>query len=471
MLTVLPVNSLPEGPSAPAASRPSPDALADGRVASHRLLRRAGLGLLALAALAAYARVCAIGEGDFAAFYDVGRAALGRGDVYASGPTMGMYVFYPPHFSLLMMPFALLPRHAAGWVWFALKLGGMVLLVRWMAAVLAAAAPGVRGWRRAAVVALPLVILVNPINGDLKLGQVNLFVLFATIYMMVALERGQLWRAAFALSIALVKATPWVFLPWFAMRRQWGYVARLAVVGAGWLAALAAWYGPGRVGALFEEWVRASRDIKMSLDSMAYFENQSLVGVAARLAVAFPALQRRVLGVALQELLWMAAGAALFAVLLAVVRRNRFRSALPATELAYVCVVMMLFGPDTRWAHQVQLVVPLVILTAIALRSGGIAGLCAAPDAPPVPGATQAAGDERARSSVRRLSLGVLAAGLVVLVLLTRDVVGRPIDNALRDARLHFAYLVVLAATLAAVLLRPRWLAWSIDRIDPNATR
>jgi hypothetical protein len=435
--------------------------LTGGSSASARLLRAVGGGVLAVVLFAVYARTCAIGNGDFAAFWDVGRAALARGDIYAPGPTMRMYVFYPPHFSLVMLPFGLLPRVAAGWAWFALKLGAMILLVRWIAAVLEDAAPGLHGWRRAAAVALPLVILVNPFNSEFKLGQVNVFVLCATVYAMVALERGRPWRGAVAFSLALVKATPWVFVPWLLMRRQWGFVARLACVGAGWLAALAAWYGPGRVVPLVEQWLRLSRSVKMAVDSMAYFENQSLVGVAARLAVAFPALQRRVLGVPLHEPLWMAAGAALFAVLFAIVRRDRFRPALPATEFAYVCVVMMLFGPDTRWAHQVQVVVPLVIVTAISLRTGAIPWLSGASDAPS-PGTPL---------QLRRIAQVVLAAGVVLLVLLARDVVGKPLDNALRDARLHFAYLVVLAATLAAVLRRPEWLALSVERLGAGARR
>ena len=457
---VPPVNLPPQRASAAAPSEGAA-VLTGGSSASARLLRAVGACVLAVALVAVYARACAIGNGDFAAFWDVGRAALARGDIYAPGPTMGMYVFYPPHFSLVMLPFGLLPRIAAGWAWFALKLGAMVLLVRWIAAVLEDAAPGMSGWRRAAAVALPLVILVNPFNGDFKLGQVNVFVLCATVYAMVALERGRPWRAAVAFSLALVKATPWVFVPWLLMRRQWGFLARLACVGAGWLAALAAWYGPGRVVLLVEEWLRVSRSVKMAIDSMAYFENQSLVGVAARLAVAFPALQRRVLGVPLHELLWMAAGAALFAVLFAIVRRDRFRPALPATEFAYVCLVMMLFGPDTRWAHQVQVVVPLVIVTAIALRTGAIPWLAGASDAPP----------RGTHLPLRRIAQVVLAAGVVLLVVLARDVVGKPLDNALRDARLHFAYLVLLAATLAAVLRRPEWLALSVERLGAGARR
>jgi hypothetical protein len=461
------VNGLQESPAATASgSRSNLVAQTPGE-ARARLLRRAVGGLLSVAAVAAYARLSP-GMGDFAAFWDVGGAALARGDIYAQGPTMRMYVFYPPHFSLVMMPFALLPRHAAACAWFALKLGALVLLVRWVAALLKDAAPGLRGWKRAAAVALPFVILINPFNGEIWLGQVNVFVLFASAATMVALERRQPWRAAIAFSFALVKATPWVFIPWFVMRRQWSFLARLACVSAAWLAALALWYGPGRVVPLFQQWLHLSRSVKMSLDSMAYFENQSLAGVAARLAVAFPALQRQVLGVAAHELLWMGAGTVLFAVLLAVVRRDGFRPALPATEFAYLCVVMMLFGPDTRWAHQVQLLVPLAVITAIALRTGGIPWL---DGTPAVPGAPRARPAAAAPMSLRRLVQGVLAMGLVVLVVLTRDIVGKPLDNALRDARLHFAYLVVLAAALAAVLIRHGWLALSVERLTARSAR
>jgi hypothetical protein len=418
-----------------------------------RPVLRWALGLLVLVLLAGYAHVCAVRGNDFQAFHDIGRTALARGDVYAGPPTNSMYVFYAPHFSLLMMPFALVPRYASAWIWFALKAAVVVFLVRGLVAALraaladgggpAGAAPASR-WAPYAIV--PLLLAVNPLNGDFRLGQVNLFVFALTLLAITSLERDRPWRAAVFLSIALVKVTPWVFVPWLAARREWRFLARLAVVGAAWLAALGLWFGFPRLPDLFRAWAHASRTQKLGLESVGYFENQSLPGVAARLALAFPSLQREVLGFQLQQLLWLG-GAALVAALVAVVvARTHAGPGRRLSEFALMCVVMLLVSPDSRWAHLSQLLAPLFLVALFAARERLAEGSArSAGEAGPAAGG--------GRSTLRAVVAALAGFGLFVLVVLTRDVVGKPLDNLSRRLGLHTAFLVLLLAVLGTLLL------------------
>jgi alpha-1,2-mannosyltransferase len=390
----------------------------------------------------------------------VGLSALARGDIYAPGPTVHMYVFYLPHFSLLMLPFAALPLEAAAWIWFAVKAAGLVLLVRWARSWIRGDETGRPGFAWRAYVAIPFVLALNPINCDFKLGQVNLVVFLMTLLAVVTLERGRHGLAALFFSVAMVKVTPWVFLPWFLLRRQWRFLASLVAVACGWLGALALWFGPARVPRLFVSWIQTSLTYKMGIEQVAYFENQSLQGVAARLATVWPALQRPVLGVPIYQVAWAVPVAALFAILVVVVTRDRFRQVLPVEEFAFVCVLMLLASPDSRWAHHVQLIAPLVLVAVLAARMrllGFLPGLGHDPKTGGRRGsATEAIADPAAQVSLRRKLGATVGTGFLLLVVLTRDFIGKPADQVLRAWRSHTLFVVCLTILLANLMLDRR---------------
>jgi hypothetical protein len=402
-------------------------------------LRLWAWGLAALALAAYGAAFCAMGA-DFLAFRDAGEAALRREDIYAPSPTNGMWVFYAPHFSLLMAPFAALPPFAAGFLWFALKVPALAWIVREAWREIRAASPPGAAPRLPLYLAIPLLLAMNPIIGEMKLGQVNLFVLLLSLVAVRLANADRPWRAALLFSVALVKVTPWVFVPWFAFRRQWKLIGALAVTGAGWLAALAAWFGPGRVPEIFRAWLETSLAHKVNLAEVAYFENQSLQGVAARLATVFAPLAEPFHGVPAYRILWVPLAAALFAVALAVAWRDRFRPVLPFGEFAFMCTVMYLCSPDSRWAHQMQLLAPFTLLAAAAARLDLFA-----------PASACAHGEAR---GWRRAVGGVLSLGVLFQVVLTVDVVGKRMDNAARWWSTHFLFVVALAALLGAMMLR-----------------
>ncbi|HUL58991.1 MAG TPA: glycosyltransferase family 87 protein [Anaeromyxobacteraceae bacterium] len=411
--------------------------------------RIAAAVVLALLAIG-YGLVCVRGN-DFQTFREVGRFALDRADVYANTPSTGMRVYYAPPFALLLAPFALLPWKVSAFLWYALKLAALAWLARLLWREVRPRVPD-RPWERAAYLALPFAAVLNPLNVEFKLGQVNLFVFAFVLLAVRMLRRGSPWAAALCFSLALVKVTPWVFLPWLALRRQWGFLVRLAAVALGWVAALAVWFGPGRVAGLFLGWFRASGD-KLGLEHVAYFENQSLAGVVARLALAWPPLQADVLGMPLWRLLPAAATAALLAAVAGAVARDRFRRRLPEAEFAFLCAVMLLASPDSRWAHLVTLLGPFMLLAVLAAdlrvlrpapRRDGDAG-----------GATVAGASDRARARLSRAIVAVTALALVAFELLSRDVVGKGAERAIRASGLHTAVLAAVAA-LTGVLMYAR---------------
>jgi hypothetical protein len=407
--------------------------------------------VLALAVVG-FGHLCAVQGGDFRAFYDVGEAALARGDVYAPGPRMQMHVFYAPTFSLLLAPFALLPPYAAAWVWYGLKVAGAAFLVRWVRRSLGDASPGRARRAELAYTALPFLVAFNPFMSEFRLGQANLFVLVFTVLCVEALRGGRPVRAAVYFSVAAIKITPLALLPWLAFRRQWRFLGSLVLVGAGWILALAAFWGPARVPGLFLEWIHVTATVKATPDSIAFFENQSLQGMATRLAGVFSALVQPVLGLPAYQWLWILPSLALVGLLGLSAARDRFRPRLPPEEFAMGSLLMLLASSDSRWAHHVQLLVPLAAVTALSAR-------CRLLESIPRlgPWLDSGAGPAADQPDARRLRLwtgALLVAGLVVLVLLGRDIVGPTVNRAVRAMSFHTAYDLCLVAFLAARLLR-----------------
>jgi hypothetical protein len=66
-------------------------------------------------------------RGDFGIYYQVGRAAVAGGDLYADSHLGAGYV-YPPFFALLMVPFSVMPLRVSAAAWFVINLGSVFLL-------------------------------------------------------------------------------------------------------------------------------------------------------------------------------------------------------------------------------------------------------------------------------------------------------------------------------------------------------
>jgi hypothetical protein len=419
--------------------------------------RRWWAAALALALLA-YGWLYVVSANDFQSFYDVGEATRLHGDIYAQGPRAQMNVPYAPIFGLVMAPLSLLGLHWAALLWYALKLVGLTFLIRWVRAGLRAENPDAPRRLVAAYVVLPFLVAFNPFMSEFRLGQANLWVLLFSILTVRSLERRQPLRAAFFFSLASFKVTALALLPWFAFRRQWRFFASLVPVGAAWLAALAAWWGSGNVLPLFQEWIRGTAARRAgSAPLVAYHENQSLQGAAARLAGVLPALHRPVLGLPLQYWLWIVPCLVIVGILLVSAARERFRPRLPPEEFALGSLLMLLASGDSRYAHHVQLLVPLAVLAVLATRVHLLESV-------PRLGRWLAAGDPLAAASateeapgarrLRRALAVLLAAGLVVLLLLGRDVVGPTVNRAVRAMSFHTAFDLALAVFLAGRLLR-----------------
>ncbi|WP_239348263.1 glycosyltransferase 87 family protein [Frankia sp. Cj3] len=236
------------------------------------LLGASLLGLLGLLAL------LALGTRIDLAVYRLG------GDAFLHGlplydqimPGTGLPFTYPPFAALLFGPLAVLPKPAAQLIWAVTLLACLAALTR---QVLAVARTGLLTSRPLPLAVLAAgVLATEPIRSNLAYGQINIPLMLLII---IDLRRrsGPL-PAGILIGIAgAVKLTPLIFIPYLlctGRRRDAGWAA-LSFSACSALAALATPTDSARF------WTRLALD-PSHVGGVAYAGNQSLAGVATRLA-------------------------------------------------------------------------------------------------------------------------------------------------------------------------------------------
>ena len=194
--------------------------------------------VLAIVFIAIYYRFQGDHLNDFRVFYYSTQAWLAGADMY--GPTLATSVpvgegkyhdlwnMNPPHFHLLMLPFALMSRGPAMAAWVIVNVALLVsmllvitrtLRVRWTAAGTL--------WTVFAVMAF------SATCGLVATGQVTWIIMVPVTLAWIGARGGHWSRAAVLLGIAAsIKPFLGVFLIYFALRRQWRAVGSMLAAGA-----------------------------------------------------------------------------------------------------------------------------------------------------------------------------------------------------------------------------------------------
>lgn len=204
-------------------------------------------GLIALAGLVFTRNLI-----DFPVYYAAGRSLLGgRTDLYTPDFALGrvMDYRYPPVFLLAFWPLWLLPYKVAAYLWYlfgAAEIAGGVLLVR--------RAVGVANeqkslWLVIFFATAPYFITI------LHYGNAHLLaicLLFAACYF-VQTKKPIVGGLALALAIS-IKLTPAIFLPYFALRKQWRLLATVVMFLIGINLVPAFYFGFGKNSELLKDW-------------------------------------------------------------------------------------------------------------------------------------------------------------------------------------------------------------------------
>ena len=281
------------------------------------------------------------------------------GDMYGPLPPtisgLALPFIYPPFAAMVLLPLEVLPWTAA---WVTLYVASLcsVAVTLYLVARRVWPEGGRPGAVSVASVALPFMLLLEPVLETFKFGQVNL-VLMALVAVDCLASRTRWPRGLLVGIAAAVKLTPAAFVLYFLLRRD-----RRAALVAVVTAAVAT--GIGFVvdaGSSARYWFGGPA---AGVSGSIFYTNQTVQAVLARAEV--PAL--------VAKAVWLVAAAALLALIVPVVRRAE-----PALALVTVAGFALLVSP-TSWSHHWVWIAPtlmVVVVEAVRLRSGGWAAAAA----------------------------------------------------------------------------------------------
>ncbi len=380
------------------------------------------LVLLGAALVVAYARRAE----DFAGYVLVGELALQGRDIYRDAPP-GIST-WPPLFSLLCVPLALLAR-LDGWtaraLWLALN---MAALAAALALVLRLVARGPREERPEAPVpalsslaALTVLVLTSRyVVSNFEHLQVNVLVFLLALGGMALLARGRTLPGALALGAAgALKVMPALFVGYLAWRRRWKDAAWTAGAGIALTLAPGLVYGPARTLDYFRGWL-AALDAgwnvgKMNLSVFAMWDRVVGHGLAPFAVAGFDDLPKS--GEPLVALLLALSLAVVLALCWWAFRSgNAGDPRAEVAEWSVVFLVASIFGTVAWKAYLVVLLLPNALLLS-AWR------------------------DRDAGPAVRRIARGTALGAFAIGVLTTDGLWGRAIG-----ARLEMGSVVTVAA-------------------------
>jgi alpha-1,2-mannosyltransferase len=291
---------------------------------------------------------------------------------------------------------------AGALTWFALKLGMAVVCIVWAFRLVETPGRPFPEWAKMVAVAAA----INPVIGDLKHGNVNLFILFLVMSTLYSFSRGRDFLSGLLLALAIAsKVTPALFVVYFAWKRAWRLLVGTAVglvlfffvvpsavftiqkgsVVAGcqqnW-DALTAWVDKMIVPYVFHGEVTSER------------ENQSLPGVLTRLLTHEPSFSKwveneekplayhNVADLDREQIRWIVRGCqGAFLLLIVFLCHSPIRTdeAPPAdvrrgwrlaAEYSLILVGMLLFSERTWKHHCVTLILSFAVLSYGAFAAG-----------------------------------------------------------------------------------------------------
>ncbi|NAZ76874.1 DUF2029 domain-containing protein [Kineococcus sp. T13] len=178
---------------------------------------------------------------DLEVYREAGRSLLLGRPVYAFETEVPQLLpfTYPTFSALLSVPLALLPWGAAGWVWTALQLALLWLVVGLAFRPLLERAGARAGLLHGVVAAL--CVWISPVGENIRFGQVNVVLVSLCLLDLVRGREGVRigrwtlrWPRGALVGVAVaVKLTPGVFLVHFAITRQWRELRNAVAAAAG----------------------------------------------------------------------------------------------------------------------------------------------------------------------------------------------------------------------------------------------
>jgi hypothetical protein len=350
----------------------------------------------------------------------------------------------PPIMALVLQPLAKLPPLVGSLGWYYLKVLMALLSLCWVFRLVEDPEQQSPRWAKG----LTILLSLRPITGDLRHGNVNLFILFLVVGALYAFCHRRDFLAGLVLALGIAcKITPALFIPYFLWKRSW---KTLAGCSAGLVLFLflvpGSLLGMARNVELLRSWANQMvTPYILAGQVTSDHPNQSLPGLVFRLMTHSPSFlddqgepvrYENVVVLEPREAAWLVKGCmAGFALVVVTCCRTPITSRRGPrlfAEFALIAVGMLLFSERTWKHHCVTLILPFAVL-AYSLATGW------------------------ANRKLRYFLIGSLSAVFLLMTSTSTTGVLPWLDEAARQAQVYGAYVwgnLILLVALVVVLRR-----------------
>jgi hypothetical protein len=303
---------------------------------------------------------------DFQTFYEIGIFAVTGSDIYQAAPSTSMVVHYLPIFALIMSVFSLLPLPVAAGIWTFGKLLAVGFLLHQVTKVPIETINGNRSDETYKNLHICIAVLGigTSLIADFALGQFNTYLAagFLAIWLLGRTSsKRNMHFSSFIFAIISSKLTPLALLPVVILKRNWSLAFWMLVYTIGLNLAAAAIIGLP-LSELLLSLNATAAEHKLSVGELTNIKNQALVSIFGRFYLEFvdQTLPK------FFALFIVALAATIFTgLLLNYLKGNheRGRSELSLRDVSVAILISLVLSPDTRTAHLVQLVLPVLLLS------------------------------------------------------------------------------------------------------------
>lgn len=252
-----------------------------------------------------------------------------------------MYVFYLPHFAVLMAILSVFGYAVAHFLWFSSKI---FLLFR--SPIL------FKGLKHDYLLLFSMALFfLQPLGDELRLGQVNFFI--SALLVLVILNKNRPVLAGVCFALSTVKAIPMLIIPYFFIKKEWKMLQGFLVTGIAFILVFVLFYGFENFIGIINNFLSLSSEQKLHLEAYTFYQNQSLHSVIYRLFGASPLLQVSLSLLVLGSCCYLAWKVKKFQI----------------HEYSLFVAAMVILSPDTRSSHLLMFFLPMYSLYLFLLQT------------------------------------------------------------------------------------------------------
>jgi len=222
---------------------------------------------------------------DFRAYYATAERFIQKEPIYTHPDLPVAPYKYPPFFALLLAPLALLPKFAAGILFFSINFLCLILFIKFTSDLitLSSLSPG----KQTAVITLAVLCCYRFILQVLYVGQASLIMYTLCTAALVCLKKNKTLPAAALIAASMsIKYLPVLFLPYFLIRKRWKLCGWILLFFAGLNLLPAIYVGPQSYLQDMKNWTPFVLEASLDRLSLYHFKNQSFTSMILRFFTA-----------------------------------------------------------------------------------------------------------------------------------------------------------------------------------------